>query len=358
MHLVVSSMPDLRDPDARYGVFLDFWQFHTELKAHPGGVYHLLPAIADHYNLDDEGRAWLVWLNGNTQNPATSLLLLDASQGSPRGWKNAVSFWEKNRDRLQWDTDRRHQKFKFGEATEAFMTQFPDAGLSSWLDTSMVGWPHMWDWALSLPHMGRLSAWSMSEYAQILLGADRIPDADSLLLGDASGSRSHRTGLAVVAGYQEFDPLKVDVPWWTWTETKPILPTLEVWGQRAFDDGQHRFDGTRYTLESALCTYKSWHKPNRRYPNVYNDMAYDRIKRAESLWGNEFDVLWEARYQDLPDWARLEVQPFDPGLSPVKQNHYLTTGETVMMGHWKPEYWSEFDDKVATGWFPPRKDKY
>jgi hypothetical protein len=352
-------MSNLRDPEGRYAVFLDFWQFHTELKAHPGGVYHLLPAIADTFQLDGRGRAWLTWLNGNTQNPATSLLLLKASGYDPKGWEYAVRLWEENRLRLQWDTDRRHQKFKFGEATERFMTEYPDAGLEKWTDTGMVGWPHMWDWALSLPHMGRLSAWSMSEYAQILLGEEAIPDASSLLLGDPSGSRSHRTGLAVVAGYQELDSDGTDhAPWWTWTETKPILLELQDVGDRAYHDGHSQFGGTRYTLESALCTYKSWHKPNRRYPNVYNDMAYDRIKRAESLWGNEFEVLWQARRDSLPEWARLEDNPRDPGLSPVKQNWYLERGETVMMGHWKPEYWSEFDDKVASGWFPLRKDKW
>lgn len=349
-------MRDLRAREGRYDVFLDFWGFHTQLKAHPGGVYHLLPAIAESHQLDDEGRAWLTWLNGNTQNPATSLLLLEASGGSPDGWEHAVKLWEDRRGDMQWDTDRRHQKFKFGEATEKFITVYPDAGLHQWKRTGQAGWPAMWQWALGLPHMGRLSAWSMSEYAQILLGPKWIPDADSLLLGDSSGSRSHRTGLAVVAGYTE--PVDgIEVPWWTWKETKPLLGELTKLGDQLYLDGGIGFEGTRYTLESALCTYKSWHKPNRRYPNVYNDMAYERIRHAERLWGNRFDVLWEARAAYLPSWARLEDNPHDPGLSPVKQNHYLQTGQTVMMGHMFPEYWSEFDDKVATGWFPPRKKK-
>jgi len=349
-------MRDLRAPECRYEVFLDFWGFHTQLKAHPGAVYHLLPAIADSFQLDDEGRAWLTWLNGNTQNPATSLLLLEASGGSPAGWRNAVKLWEDHRSDMQWDTDRRHQKFKFGEATEKFITAYPDAGLYKWKQTGQAGWPEMWKWALSLPHMGRLSSWSMSEYAQILLGSEYIPDASSLLLEDSSGSRSHRTGLAVVAGYTE--PVDgIEVPWWTWKETKPLLGELTKLGDQLYLDGGIGFGGTRYTLESALCTYKSWHKPNRRYPNVYNDMAYDRIRHAERLWGNRFDVLWEARAVHLPRWARLEDNPNDPGLSPVKQNHYLQTGQTVMMGHMFPEYWSEFDDKVVSGWFPVRKER-
>lgn len=38
-----------------------------------------------------------------------------------------------------------------------------------------------------------------------------------------------------------------------------------------------------FTLESALCTYKSWHRPNRRYVNVYSDMLHGRIDEAVIL---------------------------------------------------------------------------
>lgn len=337
---------------------MDFWRFHNDLQAHPGSVYHLLPAIAEACDLDDVGRAWLTWLNGNTQNPVTSLLLLDVSGGTPDGWEKAVSFWEQYRDQLQWDTDRRHQKFKFGEATEAFIRRYPDAGLQAWTNHGMVGWDQMWEWANTLPHMGRLSCWSMSEYAQILLGDDVIPDASSLLLRDAGGSRSHRTGLAVVAGHEDFDPITGEdrAPWWTWEQTGPMVEDLEDFGEQLAEEGK-AFGGTLLTLESALCTYKSWHKPNRRYPNVYNDMAYERIRRGEAQWGTLFQVLWDAREKALPIWARLEDNPLDPGLCPAKQNHYLQTGQTVMMGRWDQTYWSEFDDKVDSGWFGIRKEK-
>ena len=92
-------------------------------------------------------------------------------------------------------------------------------------------------------------------------------------------------------------------------------------------------DVLRLTLESALCTYKSWHKPNRRYPNVYADMHHDRIRWAESRrWGKEaLRVQWDARARALPERLRLEDNPDDPGFSPEKQNQYLATGVPPMM---------------------------
>ena len=38
-----------------------------------------------------------------------------------------------------------------------------------------------------------------------------------------------------------------------------------------------------FTLESTLCTFKSWFRPNRRYPGVYLDMLYNRIRKAERV---------------------------------------------------------------------------
>lgn len=342
---------DHRDPSAREATFLASWEFHLRYRTHPGCVYHLLPGIAEHYDLDEDGRAWLAWLNGNTQNPVTSMLLLEASGGSIAGWEKAVAFWNEHFRALEWDTDRRHQKSKFGEATEGFAALVGPAPADAWLGAAEGGWGDLWQWVTALPYMGRLSSWSMAEFARILLG-EVIPDADTLLLRDAAGSKSHRAGLAVVSGQ--------DAAYYGWEETRDQVGDLEALGERLLSQMRasrpDHPDVTRLTLESALCTYKSWHKPNRRYPNVYADMAYLRIRKAESRFGDRFGPLWDIRRKALPTWARLESTPTDPGLSPLKQNHYLATGQPVMLGHVWPDLWSDFDTAVAEGRFGIRKD--
>jgi hypothetical protein len=110
----------------------------------------------------------------------------------------------------------------------------------------------------------------------------------------------------------------------------------------------------RLSLESALCTYKSWHKPNRRYPGVYNDMLYNRLVTAENRWGRRFGLIWDARRAALPARLRLEDQPHDPGLSPVKQNWYLTTGQVINMTEDWPCFQNDFEKKVAAGEFGRR----
>jgi hypothetical protein len=315
------------------------YTFHLRHKAHPGMVYSFLPAIAEAYDLDDDGKAWLVWLNGNTQNAVTSLLLLEAAP-RPAQWKHAVAFWGDHFKRLEWDMDRRHQKGKFGEATEQWILHQASAPAEGWA------------YAKGQPHMGRLSAWSMSEYARILFPG--IPDADTLLLHDKSGSKSHRNGLALIAGY--------DSTYWD-AETADLLGIvgqLEALGESLLAEAVERNPGhpdvSRLTLESALCTFKSWHKPNRRYPGVYADMMYHRIRKAEARFNRKLGLLWDVRKQDLPWYLRLEERSLDPGLAPAKQNWYLETGHPVNLSHEWPDMDDTFERRVATGHWGRRKD--
>jgi hypothetical protein len=317
-------MTDWRLPENKEHAFLAFYWFHLEHRSHPGMVYSFLPAIADAFDLDDDQRAWLVWLNGNTQNAVTSLMLLEVAP-TPNDWKKAVDFWNENFKKLEWDTDRRHQKSKFGEATEAWFMDFGYRPSTDWLKAGARGWSHTWKHAFSQPYMGRLSSWSMIEYARILLGQD-IPDSDTWMLEDKSGSKSHRNGIAVVKGY--------DATYWD-ADTPDVLGIvgeLEDYADHLLARVDHP-DAGRLTMESALCTFKSWHKPNRRYPNVYADMMYTRIKKAEARFDRTFDLLWETRKYDLPEYLRLEDQSTDPGVAGVKQNWFLETGEVHYLHH-------------------------
>lgn len=345
-------MRDWRLPENRREAFQRSYSFHLKFRSHPGGVYYWLPAIADALGLDEDQRAWLVWLNGNTENPVTSLLLLEAAPDHTQ-WEKAIAFWHKNFTLLEWDTDRRHQKSRFNVATEQWVESFGQHPAQDWEHVGRHGWESTWRFAKSQPYMGRLSAWSMLEYARILFG-DVVPDADTLLLEDKDGSRSHRNSLGLIAGQD-------DAVYWEANMATPVLvKELAELGESLLGEATRRnpecaSEVTRLTLESALCTYKSWHKPNRRYPNVYSDMAYGRLKKAESRFGHRFDLLWEARAQALPGYLLLEKTPNDPGMVPAKQNHYLETGHPIMMHQEWPDMKSAFDLDVELGLFETRK---
>lgn len=325
-------MTDWRLPENRREAFLRMYTIHLQYQIHPGCVYFLLPALAQEYtNGSVEELNWIIWLNGNTQNPVTTELLLRASDGSPAKWEKAVQLFNEHFKDLQWDTDRRYQKGRFEVATRQWIE---NGGPSdSW--ENYKTWDEAWKHSLSQPYMGRLSAWSMAEYARILYGAS-VPTPETLLLNDHAGSRSHRDGITLLAGA----PLAA--AYWGWKEWELLSPFsiegLEQMGQGLLLETRDRVsahgdDVNRYTLESALCTWKSWHKPNRRYTGVYADMHWDRILWAEQRWGY-LRVQRVARLKALPEPLLKEHGPRADvmGLDPKTQNQYLETGIPAVLG--------------------------
>jgi hypothetical protein len=347
------STKDWRLPENRRELFQRTYTFSLKHQNFPGMVYSMLPAIADHFELDDDGRAWLAWLNGNSQNAVSTYLLLEKAR-HPRDWEKALHFFNENFKAFEWDTDRRHQKAKFTEATERWVKEFPEPGYR-WQRLAELGWKECWKASLEQPYMGRISAWSMLEFAKIMF--PEIPDVEDWFL-KASSSRSHRNSLSMLLGYDDawhWDGEDADIP-----AMLDLFPALHDLAEDLLAEAKERNPGdpnvTRLTMESALCTFKSMHKPNRRYPNVYADMMYNRIKKAETRFNRELPFLWEIREETLPIALRLEHQDYDLGLDPVKQNWFREHGEVPMMCVLFEDMKSGYDTGVYNGSFGHRKD--
>lgn len=347
-------MIDYRLPEYRESVFQDFFEFHLKYRSHPGAVYYVAPWLAEAQGWGEEQKLWWAIINGNTQNPVTTWLLMRAApEPSPEGLKRILSCYEDNYARLEWDTDRRHHKPALAESLKHWM-QYGLTSPEPWREWSANGWQSVWAMCQSIHSFGRLSAWSFSEYLRIFgYGAE----PDTFLLEDMDGSRSHRTGLAYVTGAESLLDSKLD----TYIGDRAVKDTwvrmLNKDAERVLADAHLRAAGKpwaadvgRLTMESTLCTYKSWHRPRRRYPNVYNDLLHDRIKRAETRWPNtDFADLWNAREASLPKYLRLECCPNDPGAVALKQDWYRLHGTPIMMSRDYQQYDNPFDRTVWSG---------
>jgi hypothetical protein len=152
---------DFRRPELRREVFLRFYAWSVKYKSFPGGVHYALPYLADALELDLEQRYWLAWLNANTQNPVTSLLLLQAAPRL-RDWRAAVDFWRAHYKLLDWDTDRRYHKARFEDALTGYASATDCSCTLPQHVYYRVGyeWGAWWERAYALPTMGRLSTWS------------------------------------------------------------------------------------------------------------------------------------------------------------------------------------------------------
>jgi hypothetical protein len=341
---------DCRRPRWRRETFLRFYRFHLAHGTHPGCVHHLLPGLAAAEQWSREQVAWCALLNGHTQNPVTTWLLMRAAP-EPAAWPHAAALLARQWRRLAWDTDRRHQKAALGGALLTLDDRGVLDDLVGWWEAP-DNWPAMWAAATALPSFGRLSAWSFIEYGW-LLGL-HPHDADTLMLHDEQGSRSHRLGLAWVGGLNAYDPHPTNperLPGAAWPPG--LTDQLADLGESLLDEARARWPHlhpSRLSLESALCTYKGWHRPRRRYPNVYADMAHDRIRAAEAAWPDvDFGPFWAVRAVALPAPLRLEACPLDPGMVPAKQDWYRLTGRPPMIEADDPQLASGWPEHIADG---------
>ena len=341
---------DLRRPEHRREVFLRFYDYHTRFGTHPGLVYLIIPGLREKLKWSQEETLWFSFLNGCTQHPMTSLLLMQQAPSFAEA-DRLVTWLEHNVDRVSVDTDRRYHRRAIPKAIEGYRQMLRgQSGSEFWADRSREGWESVWSAATSIPTFGRLSAWSFCDY---LLCSGVPVEPSTLLLEDRAGSRSHRNGLALVAGRDDLDWHSSN-PDFSGRYSDADLTMLAETGESLLEEAGQRAQGqphapfiNRLTLESALCTYKSFHRPNRRYPNVYADMMHDRLLTFESTWGNDLtDVFWALRSERLPSNLRIEDNPGDPGCVPMKQNWYRETGRLPMMSGMYADMGCEFDNLV------------
>ena len=335
---------DFREYEYRREVFHRFYEFHLKYKSHPGAVYYLMPYLAERLGWDMEAKLWFAYLNGNTQNPVTSYMLFLRFPSLKDLNLDAMADWfhqDKVYLNLLWDTDRRYHKKSFlanianyrekvaGRTQEEFFGELCSK-------TPEANFKPVWDVvSKEFLSFGRLSTFSYLEYLRIM-GVNL--DFDELFLSDMSGSKSHRNGLCKVLGRDDWD-WHTSNPDFDGRYSNKALSYLEDEASTILAEAKERAVGSAwesdvsyFTLESALCTYKSWHRVNRRYPNVYNDLLYNRITSAQDRWLRpDLNIFWDAREASLPENLRQESNPQDVGCVPLKQNHYRLTGQVIMM---------------------------
>jgi hypothetical protein len=343
---------DFRLPEYRREVFHRFYEFHLRHAAHPGGVYYIFRALRAREGWDQEAALWFAFINGNTQNPVTSHRIFTAFPSLKDLRIERLDAWFKEHyTKLAFDTDRRYHKKGFVAAVSGYKQLLRGSSQGSFFNEVVAGqFMRAWDLVINNFYgFGRLSTFSYLEYLRIM-GLPLV--CDRLFLDDMQGSKSHRNGLCKVLGRDDLDWHDSN-PAFNGHYPKPLLRWLESEADLLLREAQARLGSTPlapdvgyFTLESALCTYKSWYRPNRRYPNVYNDLFHDRIKLAEQTWGEPHQLFWDVRRESLPANLRQEDNPADCGVAPKKQNHYRLTGQVIMMDEDWPCFRNDFNDEV------------
>lgn len=356
---------DFREPQYRREVFLRFYEYHLKYQAHAGAVYYAFPAIFERYNFDREQKLWFCFINGCSQHVLSTWEIFNRFPDFRRfSLVELEKYFDENYKLLGWDIDRRYQKKDFIKCVENYREQvfesydsqgeFFDEILRADL-TEFQNFDNLWFYVREyFVTFGRLATFSYLEYLRI---AGENLDCSNLFFDDLNGSKSHRNGLCKVLGRDDYDWHDKINPTFKGNYTKQDFIDLAREAEMLLSEARERFehkDISYFTLETTLCCYKSWHRPNRRYPNVYNDMFYERIKKHELVFGQKSgEMFWEIRREKLPDALRLEANPADVGLNSIKQNHYLNTGQVIMMD----KDWSCFKNDY-NDWVDSHNEQY
>lgn len=349
---------DFRNPQYRREVFFRLFHFHTSLGIQPGLVYLYLPKLAEIEHWDMEQRLWAAFLEGCTENPCTVYYIMKHVPRLPVGSVRMGVFerWHsRNWKKLCYDIDTRYNKGHLVEQTQSYIQALEGDTQEAWFTRPYKGdrrkwFDELWKKTTKLYKFGRLTTWSYLEFVKILSGFDF--EYSGLMMTDVGGSKSHRNGMLRVMGRDDLEVWKGAENGMT-VHSRELCLELEEKGRELLEELRYRWGRTTWgerigyeTVESTLCCFKNCFH-GYRYPNIYTDMSYDRIRKAESLTPDiDYSVFWDIRRKNLPKSLLLEYQPNDPGLTPEKQEYFKHTGKMVMMSTMDSAFNCDWDLKL------------
>lgn len=345
---------DFRDVLCRKYLFFSLYEFHCKYKINPGLVYLYLPVLTK--DMDIEDKLWVALLEGITENPCSVFAIIKYIPHLPRNEKDIdefIKFFENNYRRIDYDNDTVYQKnsrvlrkalnsyidILDGKTQENFFLSLNKGDDEKWFDELFNCFIQ------NLYSMNRMSVWSYLEFVKIVSGFTF--KYSSFFMGKRDESLSQRNGLLYYLGRDDLiakrgESNKHSNELMDWCEIKAKELTEEL---KIKFKGYDFIDDVGYqTVESVLCCYKNLFH-GRRYPNIYTDMSYLRIKKAEQNWKElDYSIFWKIRKDNLPKELLVECTS-DLGLCKAKQNHFKETGEVPML--------SVMDKVYACSW-----DKY
>ncbi len=152
-------------------------------------------------------------------------------------------------------------------------------------------------WNLAMDSFFKFGRYTTFFYLQTLKQTCDIPiECPTLFLNDYSGSKSHRNGLCLAAGKDDWVNQRLTAEEYSWLEGFGADLVKEA--KSRWPEFEREFDN--FALETVACSYKKcFRTANGRYINYYNDRVSDQIRKAESDgWdGIEWGVLHQCRYE-------------------------------------------------------------
>lgn len=252
--------------------------------------------IFDRFEFNSEQRFWLCWLYANTYYYPTAYILWNEFPDFELCDSIRIKEWNNiNYPRLRYQTDTKYNK---GHLPAMFESYKQNVGVQTqkqffeqfYGDNEQQTFENLWNHISGNFHkFGRYTTWF---YLQSLVHCCDVPaQPTSLYLSDYSGSRSHRNGLCLALGKDDWIDVRLTPKEYEWLEEEAKQFLTDTFA-----------DENYFTLETCLCSFKKiFREKNGRYLGYYLDRQAEEISKVQQdgWYGIDWEVLWDARFETL-----------------------------------------------------------
>ena len=246
-----------------------------------------------------EQKLWIAWLYGTTYYLPTTWIIWNEFPDMELVGVDRLTKWNnENYKRLRYQTDTKWNK---GHLPAQFVSYKNWVGNRSqreafapFVDSSpQENFDRLWLEVKSKFHkFGRYSTWF---YLQTLKQCCDMPiEPSNLMLNDHDGSRSHRNGLCMAVGEDD---------WYDQNLTSKQLEYLDEQANYILQQVREEFPNTDYfDMETCLCSFKKLFRTKHgRYLGYYIDRQAEEIAQCEKdgWFGIDWQPLWDSRVETL-----------------------------------------------------------
>jgi len=258
----------------------------------------LMRYLNERYEYSIEERLWFAWLY-HTYNLPTAFVYKNEFPDEELASVERFTQWNnENYARLRYQTDTKWSKGHLPVMYESYSNWVGKATQEERFSEMCQGNPdenfnRLWSTVKGEWYkFGRYTAYF---YLQTIKHTCNVNiNCPTLFLNDFSGSKSHRNGLILAAGKDDWVNQKLSVDEYQWLEGYGADLLLEA--HKRWPSYASHFDN--FSMETSLCAYKKlWRVSRGRYVWYYLDRQSEEIMKAEQDgWhGIEWNVVWQAR---------------------------------------------------------------
>jgi hypothetical protein len=289
--------PDLQKQ--RRKDFINWYKWSLSIKDCDPAIF-MTNYLFKRFEHNTEQRLWIAWIYGTTYYfPTTWVIWNEFPDMELVGIERLREWNNNNYKRLRYQTDTKWNKGHLPAQFESYKQWVGDkTQREAFQEFIASGSPKLsfnllWDEVKSKFHkFGRYSTWF---YLQTLKQCCDLPiEPSSLMLEDFDGSRSHRNGLCMALGLDDWYDQKLTIEQLAYLDAQSYLILEEV---------KKEFPNTDYfDMETCLCSFKKLFRVKHgRYLGYYLDRQAEEIKQCESdgWYGIDWQPMWDARKEIL-----------------------------------------------------------